>query len=234
MLFFSIILLVDKFYPRRNVLLKPSHSWQNYHSLNPLAGFYPSIDGFSFCWSCKLFLGWVSTSLRDMSDYGDVWAPFFDVIGRATAFLCVSSCRCCVSFSFACSPLNPNLNSKSWLQMIEFESLLINKKMGLNIFGFKLKNYKFHQKNVLTKHHTMFFFNQRLYYIILYIYIYISVCVFVFFGWLLCSPVSTSVLDVSERLSRVTLNATLKCVPWCWRSKYACAPWQIDTRCAGV
>ena len=81
-----------------------------------------------------------------MSDYGDVWAPFFDVIGRATAFLCVSSCRCCVSFSFACSPLNPNLNSKSWLQMIEFESLFINKKMGLNIFGFKLKNYNFHGK----------------------------------------------------------------------------------------
>lgn len=57
MLFFSIILLVDKFYPRRNVLLKPSHPWQNYHILNPLAGFYPSIDGFSFCWSCKSISG---------------------------------------------------------------------------------------------------------------------------------------------------------------------------------
>ena len=30
--------------------------------------------------------------------------------------------------------------------MIEFESLFINKKMGLNIFGFKLKNYNFHGK----------------------------------------------------------------------------------------
>ena len=75
-----------------------------------------------------------------------------------------------------------------------------------------------------------FFQSKVLYtYMHIYIYIYICVCVCLFFGGLLYSPVSTTVLDVSERLSRVTLShATPKCVPWCWQSKCACAPWRIE------
>ena len=138
-----------------------------------MARFYPSIDGFSLCWSCKIISG---LSFGFVAGYVRSWR----CLGSLFGCICVSCCRCCLFVSFVCSPLNLNLNSKSWLQMIGFESLFVNKKMDLNIFGSKPKNYNFHEKCVNQPSYQGFFNQRFCIHTCIYIYIYLCVCVFVF------------------------------------------------------